>query len=68
VENEEDIHYEARVQLHNLVEGVLGILGIDRQFALSGTGNNQIVGYPDFSWLRNPTKHPKVVVHHHCSL
>jgi hypothetical protein len=47
------------VQLHNLVEGVLDILGIDGRFALSGTGNNQIVGSPDFSWLRNPTKASK---------
>jgi len=62
VENEEDVRYEARAQLHNLVEVVLGILGIDGRFARSGSGNIQIVGDPDFSWLRNPTKHPKVVV------
>jgi hypothetical protein len=63
VENEEGVRYQAQVQLHDLVEEVLGILGIDGRFALSGSGNNQIVGEPDFSWLRNPTKHPKVVVH-----
>ena len=65
VENEEDVRHEARVQLHNFVKMVLHILGIDGRFALSGSGNNQIVGDPDFSWLRNPTKHPKVVVRCH---
>jgi hypothetical protein len=65
VENEEDVRYEARAQLHNLVGNVLGMLGIHGRFASSGSGNNQIVGNPDFSWLRNPTKHPKVVVSCH---
>jgi hypothetical protein len=68
VENEEDVRYQARAQLHNLVEEVLDILGIDGRFVLSGSGNNKIVGDPDFSWLRNPTKYPKVVVRRHCSL
>jgi hypothetical protein len=61
VENE-GVCYQAQLQLHDLVEEVLGLLGIDGRFSLSGSGNNQIVGEPDFSWLRNPTKHPKVVV------
>lgn len=67
VENEEDVRYEVRAQLHDFVEEVLRILGIDGRFARSGAGNIQIVGDPDFSWVRNPTKHPKVVVHCYCS-
>jgi hypothetical protein len=65
VDNEPGVCYQAQAQLHDLVEVVLGILGIDGRFALSGSGNNQIVGDPDFSWLRNPTKHPKIVVRCH---
>jgi hypothetical protein len=45
-----------------LVVEVLEILGIEGWFIPSDSGNNQIVGEPDFSWLQNPTLHPKVVV------
>ena len=33
------------------------------QFEQPDTGNNEIIGEPDFSWLLKPTLHPKVVVH-----
>ncbi len=62
VVNEEDVRLEARVQLHDLVEEVLNILGIEGWFSRPNTGNNQIVGEPDYSWLRAPTMHPKSVV------
>lgn len=62
VDNEEAVRHEAIVQLHNLVEDVLSILGIQGRLALSVSGNSQIIGEPDFSWLRANTKHPKVVV------
>jgi len=62
VGNEEAVRQEAKVQLHDLVVEVLDILGIEGLFSLPDSGNNQIVGEPDFSWLRHPTKHPKVVV------
>ncbi|KAM6492114.1 hypothetical protein JOM56_011838 [Amanita muscaria] len=62
VENEEAVRHEAIVQLHDLVVEVLRILGIEGRFSLPESGNNQIVGEPDFSWLRAPTRHPKVVV------
>ncbi|KAK2460066.1 hypothetical protein APHAL10511_007900 [Amanita phalloides] len=62
VGNEEAVRHEAKVQLHDLVVEVLEILGIEGRFALLGSGNNQIIGAPDFSWLRAPTIHPKVVV------
>ena len=65
VESEEDVRYEARVQLHNFVKRVLHILGVEGRFAVPDSGNNQIIGYPDFSWLRNPTKHPEIVVRCH---
>jgi len=66
--NETGVCYQVQAQLHDLVKVVLDILGIDGRYALSGSGNNQIVGDPDFSWLRNPTKHPKIVVRCHWSL
>ncbi|KAM6497269.1 hypothetical protein JOM56_007742, partial [Amanita muscaria] len=62
VESEEAVRQEAKVQLHDLVVEMLDILGIEGRFSLSDSGNNQIVGEPDFSWLRAPTMHPKVVV------
>jgi len=62
VSSEEDVRFQAEVQLHDLVEEVLDILGIEGRFERPDSGNNQIVGSPDFSWLRNPTKHPKTVV------
>lgn len=62
VENEEAVRHEAKVQLHDLVVEVLDILGIEGWFSLPDSGNNQIVGEPDFSWLRAPAMHPKVVV------
>ncbi|KAF5375519.1 hypothetical protein D9615_009168 [Tricholomella constricta] len=62
VSSEEDVRGEAKVQLHDLVVEMLGILGIVGRFMRSDTGNNQIVGEPDFSWLRKPTWLPKVVV------
>ncbi|KAF8333725.1 hypothetical protein F5887DRAFT_1259819 [Amanita rubescens] len=63
VANEEGVRQEARRQLHDLVVEVLDILGIEGWFESSpDSGNNQIVGEPDFSWLRAPTRHPKVVV------
>ncbi|KAF8344476.1 hypothetical protein F5887DRAFT_274893 [Amanita rubescens] len=61
VDNEEAVRYQATAQLHDLVVEVLGILGIQGRFALPDSWNNQIVGEPDFSWLRAPTMHPKVV-------
>ncbi|KIL69145.1 hypothetical protein M378DRAFT_7858 [Amanita muscaria Koide BX008] len=59
---EEAVRQEAKVQLHDLVVEMLYILGIEGRFSLSDSGNNQIVGEPDFSWLQTPTMHPKVVV------
>jgi hypothetical protein len=61
VSNEEDVRGEAKVQLHDLVVEVLEILGIEGWFIRSDSGNNQIVGEPDFSWL-HLTRYPKVVV------
>ena len=61
VSSEEGVRSQVEVQLHNLVEEVLEILGIDGRFEWPGSGDNQIIGDPDFSWL-NPTLHPKVVV------
>jgi hypothetical protein len=60
VENEKGLRMEAGVQLHDLVEEALEILGIGGRFALSGT--NQIVGNPDFFWLHKHTKRSKLVV------
>ena len=60
--NEEDVRCKAEVQLHDLVVEVLEILGIGGRFMRSDSGNNQIVGEPDFFWLRDLTLHPKVVV------
>ena len=62
VRNEENVRREADVRLHHLVEEVLGILGIQGEFCTPDIGNNHIIGEPDFSWLREPTRHPKVVV------
>jgi hypothetical protein len=62
VSEEEDVRTEAKVQLHDLVVEVLEMLGIEGEFLRSGSGNNQVVGAPDFSWLRNRTPHPKIVV------
>jgi hypothetical protein len=62
VESEEGVRHEAIAQLHNLVVMVLRILGIEGRFSLPASGNNHIVGEPDFSWLRIPTMYPKVVV------
>ncbi|KAK2460073.1 hypothetical protein APHAL10511_007907 [Amanita phalloides] len=49
---EEAVRYQAKVQLHDLVVEVLDILGIEGLFDLPDSGNNQIIGAPDFSWLR----------------
>jgi hypothetical protein len=49
VSNEEDVRGEAKVQLHDLVVEVLEILGIMGRFIRSDSGNNQIVGEPNFS-------------------
>lgn len=62
VSSEEDVRSQAESQLHDLVEEVLKILGIDGWFQRPDSGNNQIIGEPDFSWLRYPTLHPKLVV------
>ena len=62
VSEEEDVRSEAKVQLHDLVKEVLRILGIEGRFQRSCAGNNQIIGAPDFSWLRNLSLHPKFVV------
>ena len=62
VMNEEDVRWHAKAQLHDLVNEVLDTLGIEGRFTPPGSGNNQIIGEPDFSWLRNLTMHPKVVV------
>ena len=59
---EEGVRQEARIQLHDLVVEVLDILGIEGEFSMPVSGNNQIVGEPDFYWLRDSTMHPKVVV------
>jgi hypothetical protein len=61
VKNEEIARAEAMTQLHDLVVEVLKYLGIDGQFEPSGAGENQVIGEPDFSWLRG-SLHPKVVV------
>ncbi|KAF8347604.1 hypothetical protein F5887DRAFT_1072595 [Amanita rubescens] len=60
VTDEEAVRRVAEVQLHDLVVDVLGILGIEGWFS-SPSGKNQIVGEPDFSWLRDTTMHPRVV-------
>lgn len=65
---EETVRKEASQQLHDLVEEVLNILGIKGWFSTPCSGNNQIVGEPDFSWLRGSTLHPKVVVRHGVSI
>ena len=62
VSEEEDVRSKAKVQLHDLVVEVLEILEIEGKFLRSDSGNNQIVGAPDFSWLWNHTLHPKLVV------
>lgn len=64
VSNEEDIRHEASNQLHwhDLVVEVLEILGIEGEFMSSTSRNNQIIGAPDFSWLRNNVRHPLLVV------
>ena len=61
VTDEEGVRRVAESQLHELVVDVLDILGIDGWFS-SPSGKNQIVGEPDFSWLRDKTMHPRVVV------
>jgi hypothetical protein len=48
VSSEEGVRCQAEVQLHDLVEEVLNILGIDGRFERPDSGNNQIVGEPDF--------------------
>lgn len=60
VTDEEAVRRVAEVQLHDLVVDVLDILGIEGWFS-SPSGKNQIVGEPDFSWLRDTTMHPRVV-------
>ncbi|KAF8798783.1 hypothetical protein BYT27DRAFT_7202478 [Phlegmacium glaucopus] len=62
VVNEEGVREQANMQLHYLVVEVLNILGIEGWFSPSDSGNNQIVGEPDFSWLRGTTMHPRAVV------
>ena len=60
VESKEAVWQQATVQLYDLL---LDILGIEGCFSLPDSGNNKIIGEPDFSWLWDHTKHPKVVVH-----
>jgi len=62
VSDEEGVRHEASNQLHDLVVEVLEILGIEGEFMSSTSGNNQIIGAPDFSWLRNNVRHPLLVV------
>lgn len=62
VANEEGVRMQAEIQLHQTVVEVLGILGIEGWFHPTSESSNQIVGEPDFSWLRDKTKHPRVVV------
>ena len=63
VRSEEAVRRQAEVQLHDLVVEVLEVLGIEGEFCPPDSdGNNHIVGEPDFSWLRDPTMHPKAVV------
>ena len=62
VSDEEDVRREASNQLHDLVVEVLEILGIEGEFMHSTSCNNQIIGAPDFSWLRNNVRHPLLVV------
>ena len=60
VENEDKICTHATVALHEGVEQVLGMLGVNGWFSLSG---GAIIGDPDFSWIMSLTQpHPKVVV------
>ena len=62
VSGEENVRCEAKVQLHDLVLEVLEILGIEgSSFLGPNSGNNQIIGAPDFSWLRNNVRHPLLV-------
>jgi len=62
VSSEEGVRSQAEVQLHDLIEEVPEILGIDGWFERPDSGTNHIVGEPDFSWLRNSTLYPKVMV------
>jgi hypothetical protein len=63
VENEERIRTHATVALHEAVEKVLEMLGVNGWFALPGGGNVAIVGDPDFSWIMSPPQpHPRVIV------
>lgn len=62
VENEEDIREYANTKLHRAAQGVLLNLGHQGRFKRSGAGNNEMVGDPDFGWVRIGTKHPTVVV------
>ncbi len=61
VTDEEAVRRVAEVQLHDLVVDALDILGIKGWFS-SPSGRNQVVGEPDFSWLRDNTMLPRVVV------
>jgi hypothetical protein len=63
VENEYKIQLHATVALHEGVEQVLGMLGVNGWFALPDGGNAAIVGDPDFSWIMGPEQlYPKLVV------
>ena len=64
MENENKICMHATVALHEGVEQVLEMFGVNGWFALSGGGNIAIIGDPDFSWITSPTQlpHPKVIV------
>jgi hypothetical protein len=44
------------------MSGLLELLGVEGEFVNSPFGNNQIIGAPDFSWLRNNVRHPLLVV------
>jgi hypothetical protein len=51
VENEKRFHVHATVALHEGVERVLQMFGVNGWFAMPGGGNAAIIGDPDFSWV-----------------
>lgn len=59
VANEEDIREYANTKLHRAAQGVLAYLGCHGAVMRSA---GEIIGDPDFAWVRDGTEHPKVVV------
>jgi hypothetical protein len=62
VMNEEGVRQQANLQLHLVVNRVLRMLGVNGMFFPPNSGNNQIIGEPDFFWSPDLAKYPKIVV------